>query len=203
MTVFNKPPNQWQVEVVGSILCSYKDNIEHNQLLISKTGEGKSQVHLVTGACIGGVTLCISPLLSLVMDQSHKVLKLTPTTSTVSSYHLDEMYPSLLQKVQTALIYLPPIVSSFIFTSPHCFCNHHHFQNFLFRHRLINFVVVDKIHLFSQFGKTFRNKFHQLKRSLFDRLLQSDWKILTLFMTPTCTNNMFLDLECLLGYSLQ
>ena len=33
-TIFNKIPHQWQVEVGGSILQSYSDNTEHNQLLI-------------------------------------------------------------------------------------------------------------------------------------------------------------------------
>ena len=47
----------------------------HNQLLLRKIGEGNSLVYLVTGACIGGVILCISPLPSQAMDQSHKVLK--------------------------------------------------------------------------------------------------------------------------------
>ena len=74
-TIFHKMPCQWQVEVGGSILRLHSDNNERNQLLVQKTGEGTSLVFLVTGACIGGITLCISPLLSLAMDQNRKVLK--------------------------------------------------------------------------------------------------------------------------------
>ena len=202
-TIFHKTPHQWQVEVGGSILRSYNDNMEHNQLLIRKTGEGKSLVYLVTGSCIGGVTLCISPLLSLAMDQSRKVLKHSPNTVTVSSYHLDEMSPSLLQKLQTSLTRLPPSVSTFIFTSPQCFHNRHHFRNFLFQECLIRFVVVDEIHLFAQFGNTFRNDFRLLKRSLFDRMLGMDHKIPTLFMTATCSIPMLGDIERLTGIALE
>ena len=201
-TIFHKTPHQWQVDVGGSILRSYSDNIEHNQLLIRKTGEGKSLVYLVTGACIGGVTLCISPLLLLAMDQSRKVLKHLTNTVTVSSYHLDEMSPSQLQKLQTSLIRLPPSVSTFIFTSPQCFHNRHQFRNFLFQERLIRFVVAHEIHLFAQFGNTFRNKFCLIKRSLFDKLLQLEHRIPSLFMTVTCSTPMLGDIEGLTGYAL-
>ena len=124
-TIFHKTPHQWQVEVGGSILRSNSDNIHQNQLLIRKTGEGKSLVFLVTGVCIGGVTLYILPLLSLGMDQSRKVLKHTPNTCAISSFHLDEMSPALLDRLQRSLINLPTSVATFIFTSPQCFCNHH------------------------------------------------------------------------------
>ena len=158
-------------------------------------------MYLVTGACIGGVTLCISPLLSLAMDQSRKVLN-SPNTVTVSSYHLDEMSPSLLQNLQTSLTRLPPTVSTFIFTSPQCFHNRHQFRNFLFQKRLIRFVVVDEIHLFAQFGNTFRNEFRLLKRSLFDQLLQLEHSVPSLFMTATCSTPMLGDIERLTGHTL-
>ena len=63
--------------------------------------------------------------------------------------------------------------------------------------------MVDKIHLLAQFGNTFRNELHLLKRSLFDRLLQLDHKILSLFMTATCSNLMLGDIERLTGYALE
>ena len=109
-SIFHNTPRQWQVEVGGSLLHSNSDNINHNQLLIRKNGEGKSLVFLVTGACIGGVTLCISPLLSLAMDQSRKVLKHAHSTCTVLSFHLNEMSASHLDKLQTSLIRLLPNV---------------------------------------------------------------------------------------------
>ena len=199
-TIFHKTPRQWQVEVGGGILRSHYDNSDHNQLLIRKTGEGKSLVYLVTGACIGGVTLCISPLLSLAMDQSRKVLKHAHSTCTVSSFHLDEMSPSHLQSLQRSLTKLPSHCSTFIFTSPQCFRNRHHFRNFLFVHRLIRFVVVDEIHLFAQFGNTFRNEFGHLKRLLFDKFHQSDQRVPSLFMTATCTEHMIADIERITGY---
>jgi len=180
-----KNPHEWQVEVGGSILLSQSKNEEHNQLLVRRTGEGKSLVCLVTGACIGGVTLWISPLLSLAMDQSRKVMKHAPNTCTVSSFHLDEMPSSLMMKIQSTLPKLPPYVSTFIFTSPQSLFRHHRFLQFLLQRNLIKFVVVDEIHLFAQFGNTFRDEFGQLKKSLFDKLRQN--KVPSLFMTATCT----------------
>ena len=83
--IFNKTPHPWQqVDVGSSILRSVNSsNTAHNQLLVHETGEGKSLVYLATGACIGGITLCISPLLSLAMDQTRKVLNHTPNTISV------------------------------------------------------------------------------------------------------------------------
>ena len=201
--IFHKTPRQWQVEIGGSILRSNADNNEHNQLLIRKTGEGKSLVFLVTGACIGGVTLCISPLLSLATDQSRKVLKHAHSTCTVSSFHLDEMSPSNLDKLQTSLMRLPPNVSAFIFASPQCIRNRHHFRNYLLSNNLIKFVVVNEIHLFTKFGNTFRGEFGQLKRSLFDKLRQSALKVPSLFMTATCTLDTITDMERISGYSFE
>ena len=142
-------------------------------------------VCLVTGACIGSVTLCILPLLSIAMDQSRKVLQHAHSTCTVSSFYLDEMSPSHLDKLKSYLVRLPPHVSTFIFTSPQCFCNRHSFRRYLFAKKLIKFIVVDKIHLFSQFGNIFRTEFGLLKRSLFDKLTLFPTKIPTLFMTAT------------------
>ena len=155
-SIFNKTPHQWQVEVGGGILRSHADNIEHNQLLIRKTGEGKSLVYLVTGACIGGVTLCISPLLSLAMDQSRKeVLPHAPNTCTVVSFNLDKMSPSLLNRLQIARRRVPPSVVIFLFTPPQCIRNRHRLRNYLLQNNLITFLVVDEIHLFTHFGNTF------------------------------------------------
>ena len=142
------------------------------------------------------------PSTSLAMDQSRKVLNHAPNTCTISSCHLDEMSPSLLDKLQTSLRCLSLDVTTFIFTSPQCFHNRHRFCNFLFQRKLIKFLVIDEIHLFAQFGNTFRSEFGQLKRSLFERLCQLDTMVPTLFMTATCTLPMINDLEFMTSYSI-
>ena len=98
--IFNKIPHQWQINVGTGILASLESNIDHNQLLIRKTGEGKSLVYLATGACIGGITLCISPILSLGMDQTRKVLNHTPNITSVTLFHLDKMSSSHISNLQ-------------------------------------------------------------------------------------------------------
>ena len=188
VSIFNKTPHQWQVEVGGGILRSHVDNIEHNQLLIWKTGEGKSLVYLVTGTCIGGVTLCISPLLSFAMDQSRKVLIHTPNTRTIASFNLDKISPSLINRLQISLRHVPPSVAISLFTSPQCIWNRHRFGNYLLQNNKISFLVADEIHLFTQFGNTFWSEFIHLKTALFHKLRQAERKIPTLFMTATCTS---------------
>ena len=123
--IFNKTPHQWQINVGSSILRSHNSSIAHNQLLIRKTGEGKSLVYLATGACIGGITLCVSPLLSLAMDQAQKVLNNMPNITSVTSFHLDKMSTAQITTLQAAIPCLPPSSSVFLFTSLQCFRNLH------------------------------------------------------------------------------
>ena len=94
--IFKKIPHLWQIEISSSIIHSHSVDTEHNQLLIWKRGEGKSLVFLVAGTYISSVTLFISPLLSLAMNQSRKVLHHTPNTNTILLYHLDKISLSLL-----------------------------------------------------------------------------------------------------------
>ena len=195
--IFNKPPHEWQVDVGAGILWSHNNNSDHNQMLIRKTGEGKSLIILVTGACLGCVTLCISPLLSLAMDQSRKVLKYTPPTSQIALYHLDELSQSQLIELQGKLICQPPSIALFLYTLAQCLWKRLSFRDFLLWHSLINFIIIDEIHLFSQFASTFQQEFGILKTILFDKVLQSAHSVPTLFMTATCTPSLVMDLEAL------
>ena len=61
-------------------------------------------------------------------------------------------------------------------------------------------MVVDEIHLFAQFGNTFRNKFGHLKRLLFDKLGLSEQRVPSLFMTAMCTEHMISDVEHITSY---
>ena len=182
---FNKSPHEWQVDVGASILWPHNNNTGHNQLLIRKTGEGKSLVYQVTGACLEWVVLCISPLLSLAMDQSRKVLKYTPPTSRIASYHLDELLCSPLIELQGKLLCQLPTTTIFLYTFPQCLWKRSSFRHFLLPNSLINFVTIDEIHLFVQFASIISQEFSMLKSILFDKLLQSNHSIPTLFMTPT------------------
>ena len=156
--IVNKTPHLLQVDVGSSILRSLNSNTTHNQLLLRKTGKGKSLIYLATGASIGGIILCVSPLLSLAMDQTRKVLKHSPNTTSVTSFHLDEMSVSHINRLQTATPHLPSTTTIFLFTSPQALRNRNNFRLFLLCNHYIKFVIVDEVHLLARFGNTFRGR---------------------------------------------
>ena len=79
-------------KVGSSILSSHYTNIPVKQLLVRPTGGGKTLVFNGISACLNkGVTLCISPLLSLGADQTRKVMKSAVNDDSVSAFHIDEI----------------------------------------------------------------------------------------------------------------
>ena len=128
---YHKSPFQWQIDVGGDIIESTSNIQTHNQLLVRKTGEGKSLVYLVTGTILRGVTLFISPLLSLTMDQARKVLKIS-RDSNISSFHLDEINSQTISVLPTWITRLGNHATIFIFfCSPQSLIRKDRFLTFL------------------------------------------------------------------------
>ena len=197
---YHKSPFQWQIDVGGDIIESTSNIQTHNQLLVRKTGEGKSLVYLVTGTILRGVTLVISPLLSLAMDKARKILKIT-CDSNITSSHLDEMNSQNISVLQW-ITRLGNYATIFIFCSPQSLIRNDHFLTFLLDGQFINFVVVDEVHLFCKFANTCRREFSSLQQVLFSKFRQSRLHIPTLFMTATCSSEIIEDIESLVGFKL-
>jgi ATP-dependent DNA helicase RecQ len=45
----------------------------HNTLCIMPTGGGKSLIYWMSGSCLGGITIVISPLIALIDEQTEKL----------------------------------------------------------------------------------------------------------------------------------
>ena len=191
-----------QIDVGWDIIESTCTIQTHNQLLVRKTGEGKSLVYLVTGTILRGVTLLISPLLSLAMDQARKILKIS-RDSNISSFHLDEINSQTISVLPTWITRLGNHATIFIFfCSPQSLIRKDQFLKFLIEGQFINFVVVDEVYLFSKLANTFRREFSSLQRVLFSKFRQSRNHIPTLFMTAICTSDLIEDIESLVGFKL-
>ena len=91
----SKHPYEWQLDFGGLILLSKRtEERAIHQLCIRPTAEGGSKSLLFTtlAACLGQITLCITPILSLGTDQTIKHQHNTTTKSTeLNSLHLDEV----------------------------------------------------------------------------------------------------------------
>jgi len=197
---FGKTPYAWQTEVGGSFLLSHYTNVPVKQLLVRPTGGGKTLVFNGISACLKGVTLCISPLLSLGADQTRKVMKLAMNDDSISAFHIDEMNDLSINHVLRSLKELSPLKTVFLFTSPQCIVRRHcgFFQSIL-RLSLIRFVVVDEIHLVNHFGRTFRDEFGLLRAAFFQKLPVNTPM---LFMTATCSREIITSIETLFGISI-
>jgi superfamily II DNA helicase RecQ len=73
------------------------------------------------------------------------------------------------------------------------------FADSLIRDGLLKFVVVDEVHLFTHFGRTFRSEFNDLKDGLFSKLPSS---MPMLFLTATCTHAIDAAFQVMIGKSI-
>ena len=88
-----------------------------------------------------------------------------------------------------------------LFTSPQCIL--HRCNNIiekLIALKLIHFVVVDEIHLFNHFGRSFRKEFTALKESIFQKIENHNTPIL--LMTATCTQEIRKSIEKMIGITI-
>jgi hypothetical protein len=106
---FAKIPYQWQTDVGTFILGCHIRNIPMKLLLVRPTGGGKTLVFTSIAACIKGITLCITPLLSLGADQVQKIMsKTSETDKTIIGFHLDELNDAQLLDLKKLPIHPPP-----------------------------------------------------------------------------------------------
>ena len=141
-----------------------------------------------TVACyLKDVSLCIVPLLSLGTGQVNKTMLRTSGDPTTWAVHLDADL-SDAKEVEELLLLLQEmndIGTVMLYTSPQFLTDR--FPKFvasLMKVSFLRLIVVDEIHLFAHFGRSFRTEFTDLKNKLF---LKVPKKTVMLFLTATCT----------------
>ncbi len=105
-----------------------------------------------------GVSLTITPLLSLGADQTQKICRNTSINgSPVHAYHLDELWCPKAQKLlsdQLLLLSIDTDVTVFLFSSPQAIVNNQIWRPIigsLITKRLLSMLCIDEVHLFVQF----------------------------------------------------
>ena len=137
------------------------------------TGGGKILLFTYISKCIAGVVIFVTPLLALGSDKFCKLLKRTAGNLTISSIHLDEASTSDISKMQAFLSQYKGNGNFFIFTppaAPHRSQCRKSLSSMFIACQLIRFVVVDKNHLVSHYGMSFRKEFSLLGRFFFRNL---------------------------------
>ena len=156
-----------QREVIEHVLAG--DDV----LAIMPTGGGKSLCYQLPGLQLDGMTIVVSPLISLMKDQADKLEDIG-----LEAANLNSAVPASEQK--ESLESVEREESDFIFTTPERLTD----EGFLgsLRGKTVDFVVVDEAHCISTWGHDFRPAFLNL-REAFRQL--GDPPVLALTATAT------------------
>jgi ATP-dependent DNA helicase RecQ len=168
-----------QEEVINAILSG------RDTLAIMPTGSGKSLCYQLPGLHLKGTTIIVSPLISLMKDQSDKLTSLGIDAPQVNSALPKAESEDSLDLVEDG--------AEFVFTTPERLTSDAGFVDTLAGHK-IDHIVVDEAHCVSQWGHDFRPAFVELK-GVFKKL--GDPPILAL--TATATDEVVADIVTSLG----
>lgn len=169
-----------QKNVIESILCK-KDT-----LAIMPTGGGKSICYQVPALLFEGITIVISPLISLMKDQVDNILELGISAAYINSSLSSKKIDNILEKLKNneiKILYLAPERLESI-----DFCE-------LIKDLNISQVAIDEAHCVSQWGHDFRTSYRYIPK--FISILPKR-PLITAF-TATATEDVQKDIVRLLG----
>jgi ATP-dependent DNA helicase RecQ len=168
-----------QREVIEKVLSG------RDVLAIMPTGGGKSLCYQLPGLHLDGMTVVVSPLISLMKDQSDKLEEMGLEAANLNSSISASEQREALDEVESEK-------SDFIFTTPERLTD----DEFLgtISDKAVNLIVVDEAHCISQWGHDFRPAFLEL-RDAFHQM--GDPPILAL--TATATPEVMDDIRKQLG----
>lgn len=163
-----------QEEVIRSVL-SGRDTVA-----VMPTGSGKSLCYQLPGLQLDGTTIVVSPLISLMKDQSDKLQELGVDAAQLNSALTKSEERDSLERVRSG--------SEFVFTTPERLSSDSAFVNMLKAHTIDRFVV-DEAHCVSQWGHEFRPAFIELK-DVIERLGHPPVLALTATATPAVIDDI-------------
>lgn len=115
------------MEVGAELIQLHLDAVPIRRLCVCPTGGGKSLVFHTVADVVGGVTICICPLLSLGVNQAKKVLSKTHLDCrSITAFHLDELSTDAIKKLKgffQSADYTKSNTSIIIFASPQAITN--------------------------------------------------------------------------------
>ena len=154
-----------------------------NVLGIMTTGAGKSICYQIPALIFEGLSIIISPLISLMKDQVDSLRLIGIEASYLNSTLTSDEYNKILFKIKRGKIKL-------LYISPERLENKF-FLNFI-KTIKVSMVVVDEAHCVSQWGENFRRSY--LKIADFVKYIAGEGQIQTLAFTATATPKIKVDI---------
>jgi ATP-dependent DNA helicase RecQ len=171
-----------QKKIIESILAG------HNTMGIMPTGGGKSICYQIPALMFPGITIVVSPLISLMKDQVDGLKELgipaTYINSSLSMVQIDQRIAKLKQGEYKLLYIAPERLDSDRFQT-------------IFEALPIYFVTIDEAHCISQWGHDFRPSY----RSMADMILKLPRRPIIAALTATATSDVREDIADLLKIS--
>lgn len=157
-----------QLDIISSVLA------DQNTLAILPTGGGKSICYQVPGLVLGGTTIVISPLLSLMKDQVDALVK-----KGISAVCLNSTVPQA--EKEEILNRLTKGYYSFLYVSPETLQNKQLQESIQLIE--VKLVAVDEAHCISMWGHDFRPEYQRIPTAL--KSLKNQPPIMALTATAT------------------
>lgn len=144
-----------QKEIINSITS------RRNTLGILQTGSGKSLTYQLPSQFLPGLTIVVSPLISLMKDQVNELNKLGIESGSINYMSEDIEKHQILTKIYNNEIKI-------IFLSPEKLLEQKFLQYIVGKGVEVSLIVVDEAHCISQWGNNFRDSYANLENLKFD-----------------------------------
>jgi ATP-dependent DNA helicase RecQ len=168
-----------QADIIKNVLAG------EDTLAIMPTGAGKSLCYQLPALHLAGMTIVVSPLISLMKDQTDKLADKGLDVANLNSSVTEAEQRDALEEVEREQ-------SDFVFTTPERLTDAAFLETI--KDKQIDFVVIDEAHCISQWGHDFRPAFLEIRQAL-KQLKNPPVLALTATATPEVVEDIKRQLE--------
>lgn len=158
----------------------------NDTLVLFPTGGGKSLCYQVPSILLDGLTIVISPLISLMQDQVQQLnrvgIRATFINSTIPFYEVEQRLVNARNGMYKLLYVAPERLSTDMWKAEQ-------------RNLNIQLVAIDEAHCISEWGHDFRPSYREIRNELRDLPDDTKWIALTATATPEVKKDILENLQ--------